>query len=185
MEKIQAFFKISFSTKVLAPVVITMMLLMALTAWTVNRLMTQQFQNQAASSLRTADAVFQGSQKMFTQNLLTRFRNLFKEPQYKAAMQTGHIPTLRAQFKDIPADQDVDVVLFTSAEGETLGKNGRDPAIPLGDFEAHSGPAVRHALLWAAARLPSQKSTPERRLRSKYASIYAKESSPFKTDALG
>src|SRR5882762_4483201 len=148
MEKIQAFFRVSFSTKVLAPVVATMIALAALTAWTVNRLITQQFQNQAALTLRTAEAVFQGSQEVFKQNLLKRFRNLVKAPQYRAAMQTGDIKTLKQQFQDMPQDQDVDVVLFTSASGQTLVREKRDPAIaiPFAEFERRSGLAVRQAL---------------------------------------
>jgi two-component system NtrC family sensor kinase len=147
MEKLQAFFRISFSTKVLMPVAITMMLLVTLTAWTVNRLIKQQFQNQAALTLRTANAVFIGSQKVYLQNLRSRFRNLLKEPRYRAAMQAGHIPTLQRQFLDMPVDQDVDVVLFTSANGETLAKAKRDPSIPLAEFENRSLRAVHQALV--------------------------------------
>jgi signal transduction histidine kinase/CheY-like chemotaxis protein len=145
MEKLQAFFKVSFGTKVLIPVVMTMMLLVALTAWTVNRLITEQFQNQAASSLRTANAVFLGSQKIFTQNLFSRVRNLVKEPRYKAAMQAGDMKTLKDLFSALAVDQDVDAVLFASPDGLTLAKQKRDPAIPLAEFESRSALATHQA----------------------------------------
>jgi hypothetical protein len=45
MEKIQAFFKISFSTKVLLPVVASMLALLMVTVWLVNRRINNQFQN--------------------------------------------------------------------------------------------------------------------------------------------
>src|ERR1051325_4443382 len=123
-----------------------MMALVALTAYTVNHLIKQQFENQAALTLRTANAVFNGSQKVFVHNLQLRFHNLMNEPQYKAAMQTGHIPTLQDKFKNIPGEQDVDVVLFASNTGETLAKVKRDPALSLVEFETNSLTAVSRAL---------------------------------------
>src|SRR5689334_9992631 len=95
MEKIQAFFKISFSTKVLAPVVLTLMLLVALMASTVYRLMTAQFQNEARLSLRTADGVLNKSQKIALNNLRLRFRNLVNEPRYKAVLSLRDEATIR------------------------------------------------------------------------------------------
>src|SRR5262245_16165142 len=110
----------SFSTKVLVPVLASMVLLVATTAWLVNQRLTQQFQAEAARRLATADSVFRNSQKIHTGNLLFRFRNLPKEPRYRAAFQDADLPTLRAQIADLPEDQDVEVVLFTSVEGKLL-----------------------------------------------------------------
>jgi len=147
MEKIQAFFKINFSTKVLAPVVATMMAVVALTAWTVNGLMTQQFQNEASLSLRTAEWVLRKSQKTALNNLGSRFHNLVNQPYYRAALQSGNEPTIRHQIENLLSEQDdIDAVLFSSATGRTLAKQRRNTEIPLNSFETNSAAAVRRAL---------------------------------------
>jgi two-component system NtrC family sensor kinase len=147
MEKIHAFFKINFSTKVLAPVILTMMLLVALTAWTVNRLMTEQFQNEASLSLKTADGVLNKAQKIALNNLRLRFRNLVNEPSYKAVFSLRDEPTIRHHLETVLSEQeDVDVVLFTSDAGKTLAKAKRNPEISLPTFETNSLTAIRHAL---------------------------------------
>src|SRR5581483_236252 len=138
--------KVKFSTKVLVPVVAAMALLVALNVWLINHRLTQQFETEAAKNLATAEGVFRNSLKIHRADLLVRFRNLPNEPRYRAAFQSGHLPTLRAQIKDIPGDQSVDVVLFASATGDLLASAKRDPLIALSDFEAHSAKAVKRAL---------------------------------------
>jgi two-component system NtrC family sensor kinase len=151
MDKIQAFFKINFSTKVLAPVVATMMALIALTAWTVNRLMTQQFESEASLSLRTAEWVLRKSQKTALNNLGLRFRNLVNEPRYRAAFKTGNEATIRGEFDDLLLEQeDIDAVAFTwesgKESGKTIAKQRRNAEISLSSFETNSGTAVQRAL---------------------------------------
>src|ERR1043165_8384913 len=89
MEKLRATLQFSFSTKVLAPMVVTMVGLMALTAWLVNQRITRQFEREAISNLATAEAVFRNSLQLHTRELLLRYRNLPNEPRYKAAIQAG------------------------------------------------------------------------------------------------
>src|SRR4051812_39819880 len=106
MERFRAALLSSLSAKVLMPVAATMIVLLALTAWTVNRLMTQQFQSEAARSLATADAVFQNSQRIFTDNLRARFRNMRNEPRFRALFQAGkldpdHTATIRREIEDL------------------------------------------------------------------------------------
>src|SRR5215471_9700439 len=142
----------SFSTKVLVPVLASMVLLVATTAWLVNQRLTQQFQAEAARRLATADSVFRNSQKIHTRNLLFRFRNLPKEPRYRAAFQNAdlNVPTLKAQIEDLPEDQDVEIVLFTSVEGKLLAGAKRrahaDRQVNLNEFVTNSAVAVREAL---------------------------------------
>jgi len=143
MEKLRTTLRTNFSAKVLVPVVGTMVLLMAITVWTVNRRLTQQFQSEAARSLATADSVFLNSEKLHTKNLLMRFRNLMNEPRYRAAFQSGHVPTLRDQIKDLPTDQGVDIALFASAKGAIFANAKREPLMPLVEFETNSALAVR------------------------------------------
>src|SRR5215510_7376828 len=126
MEKIQAFLKVSFSTKVLLPVVTTMVALLAIITWTVSHLITRQYQTEAARRLAQADTLFQNSQKIYSKNLLLRFRNLPNEPRYRAALMTGDRATLLDQINSLLSEQkDVDVVLFTSRTGELLASAKR------------------------------------------------------------
>ena len=78
----------SFSTKVLVPVLASMVLLLTLTFWVVNRRLARQFQNDAARTLTTADAVFRNSQKIHRNNLVLRYKNLPNEPRWKAVQST-------------------------------------------------------------------------------------------------
>lgn len=146
MEKIQAFLKVSFSTKVLLPIVTVMVVLLALITWTVSGLITRQYQTEAALTLAQADTLFQNSQHLLSKNLLLRFRNLPNEPRYRAALQSGDRPTLLEQIKDLPAEQDVDVVLFTSAQEGLLASAKRDPLVSIGEFESGSAAAIKRAL---------------------------------------
>src|SRR4029077_11774675 len=110
--------KVSFSTKVLVPVVSIMVLLLLLTAWLLSHRLTKQFQVDAARNLETADSVFRSSEDLHTRNLLLRFRNLPNDPKYKPAFQSKHLQTLRDQIRDLPAEQGIDVALFTSTKAE-------------------------------------------------------------------
>src|SRR5206468_6113970 len=88
MEKIRARLQVSFSTRVIVPVVTVMVLLLAITVWLVNGRISRQFQAEAGRSLTTADAVFRHYQEIEAHNLQARYHNLPKEPRYKAAFQT-------------------------------------------------------------------------------------------------
>src|SRR5215472_6306463 len=100
--------EVSFSTKVLVPVVAAMVLLLAITVSVVNHRITRQVQTQGTRSLATAEAVFQNSQRIFTRNLLLRYQNLPNEPRYKATFQQAHPPTIKNLLQDLLGEQDVD-----------------------------------------------------------------------------
>src|SRR5438128_780723 len=127
MEKIQAGLQVSFSTKVLVPMVTIMVLLLALTVWLVNRRIARQFQAEAASNLATAEAVFRNSQQLHTEELLLRYRNLPNEPRYKAEFQRGDAPTIRELLTELLGEHAVDVILFTTATPELLASAKHDP----------------------------------------------------------
>jgi len=146
MEKLRLRFQMSFSTKVLLPVVSIMGLLLAITVWNVNRRLNQQFQTEAARSLATADAVFRNSQKIRRNNLLLRYRNLPNEPRYKAVFQQAHPPTLKDLLQDLLGEQGVDVIFFTTQQAEMLANAKRDLLIPMNEFEATSALSTRRAL---------------------------------------
>src|ERR1041385_7589208 len=149
MERLRARLQLSFSNKVLLPMVTILVLLLGMTVWTVNRRLMQQFQMEASHSLLKADAECHVAQKSRVRNLAQRLRALRNEPRYKAVIQSGHPLTIAnaiEDLQDLPADQSVDVALFSSAKGEILARVQGDPKINLSDFESKSLPAVQRAL---------------------------------------
>jgi len=146
MEKIRARLAVSFSAKVLGPVLAVMVLLMAITVWLVNHRLAQQFQADAARSLATADGEFQNAQKSRTKALVQRFRNLRREPRYKAVFGSGDQPTIINAIKDLPDEQGVDAALFTTPDGEMRARVKRDPLLAIGEFETNSAAAISRAL---------------------------------------
>jgi len=146
MEKTRAKLRISFSIKVIVPMVTIMVLLLAVTVWLVNGRLTNQFEEDAARNLAHADAEFKSFQRLSAQNLVQRFRNLRNEPHYRAAILSNHMPTLLHEIQGLPDDQGVDIALFSSDKGQVLSGAKRDPLIPRSDFEVGSARAVKHAL---------------------------------------
>jgi two-component system, NtrC family, sensor kinase len=147
MEKLRAAWNLNFSTKILVPMVTLMVLLLALTVWTVNQGINRQFRADAGRTLATADAVFGNSENIHTKNLLLRFHNLCDEPRYKALLQSGDLPTQVHGIRDLPAEQGVEVVLFTSPKGQLLASAKQDLLLlSLSEFEKNSALAVKQAL---------------------------------------
>jgi two-component system NtrC family sensor kinase len=146
MEKLRDSLQVSFSTKVIVPVVATMVLLMAITVWMVNHRLTEQFQDEAVRSLARADAEFQTARKARIRNLI-QLKKLRNEPRYKALLQSGDTPTIADEFKrNLLSDQEVDVALFTSDTGQVLIRIKGDPQIPMSEFEDKCANAVANAL---------------------------------------
>jgi signal transduction histidine kinase len=146
MEKLRDTFQVSFSTKVIVPIVATMVLLMAITVWMVNHRLTEQFQDEAVRSLARADAEFQTARKARIRNLV-QLKKLRNEPRYKALLKSGDTATITHEFKQtLLSDQEVDVALFTSDTGQVLIRIKGDPEIPISEFEEKSAEAVARAL---------------------------------------
>lgn len=146
MEKLRDTLHVSFSTKVIVPVVGTMVLLMAVTVWMVNERLTEQFQVDGLRSLERTAGEFQNARKSSTRYLVQRLKNLRNEPRYKALLTSQNVPTIAEELKNLPAEQGIDVALFTSDTGKLLVKVKGDPQIALNDFETNSSAAVRRAL---------------------------------------
>src|SRR5712691_10708453 len=136
MEKFRARLAVSFSAKVLVPVVAVMVLLMGITVWTVNQRMTRQFRKEAAHSLATADKVFRHSHVSHTEELRLRYRNLNREPRYKAAFQTGDEPTVKQYLSDLLEEHATDVIFYSVNLSGPLASDKRDPRISITEFEA-------------------------------------------------
>ena len=146
MEKLRTTFHVSFSTKVIVPVVATMVLLMGITVSTVNERLTEQSQVEAVRNLDRAAAEFQVARRFSTRYLVARLKNLCNEPRYKSLLTSGHVPTIAEEFKNVPAEQGVDIALFTSDSGKPLVKVKGDPQMELSQFEANSSTVIRRAL---------------------------------------
>lgn len=148
MDKIRSRLQASFSTKVLVPLVVCMVLLMSITVWLVNEHLTTQFQSEAARTLSTADALVKHSQTRRAKNFLLRLRNLPREPRSKSTFQTADAPTVRNLLDDLRAEEDLDVILYTTDRSElkSLANSRRDPLVPIRDFEKACAPAVSRAL---------------------------------------
>lgn len=146
MEKFRTTFQVSFSTKVIVPVVATMVLLMGITVCLVNERLTEQFQAEAVRNLDRAAAEFQVARRTSKRFLVDRLKNLSREPRYKALLTSGHVPTLAEEFKSIPAEQGVDIALFSSESGKLLVKVKGDPQLALSQFEINSSAAINGAL---------------------------------------
>src|SRR5690348_14506074 len=100
MEKLRDTLQVSFSTKVVVPVVATMVLLMALTVSVVNHRLTEHFQDEAVRNLAKAGAEIQNARKNRTHNLVERFKNLRNVSLYLALIQTRDALTMTKGFKE-------------------------------------------------------------------------------------
>ncbi len=137
--------QMSFSTKVLVTLVASMVLVVAVTVWTVDRRLNQEFERNGARSLAHAEGEFQNFQKLRTKTLVQRFRNLPREPRYKAVLESGHLPTVIDFIETLPEEQGVDIVLFHSPSGEVLARVKRDPHFPVTEFELSTAAASARA----------------------------------------
>jgi signal transduction histidine kinase/CheY-like chemotaxis protein len=146
MSKLRDSLHVSFSTKVIVPVVATMMLLLAITVWIMNDRITQQFQEETVRSLARADAEFQSARKSRIRNLAL-LKHLQNEPRYVALLQSGNVPTIADEFtKGLPEEQGIDVALFTTDSGKIVARVKGDPEIAMSEFESKSANAVVRAL---------------------------------------
>src|SRR6185437_7620708 len=136
----------SLRTKVLVPVIACMAALIVTTVFVVNEQVTEQFKRQARETLTTANAEFLDLHKRRSEDLLLRFRNLPKEPRYRAAFQLGDPPTLHQPLADLVGEQGADIVFYATGAKRILAGEKRDPAISTAAFETAAGPATGQAL---------------------------------------
>src|SRR6516225_840472 len=99
--KIRARPKLSFSIKVLTPVVSSMVLLLGIAVWILDSHTTRQFETEAARRLLMADESVRKSQDLLTKNLLLRYRNLPQEPRYKVQLNGSDPTALRRWFEEL------------------------------------------------------------------------------------
>src|SRR5262249_23566072 len=139
--------KLSFSMKVLAPVVSTMVLLLGITVWILDSRALRQFETEAARRLLMAEESVRKSQELLTKNLLLRYRNLSQEPRYKAQLNGADLTALKRWFDELLGERDLDVILYSAIQAaESSVSAKRDPLLPLAEFETACSNAVSRAL---------------------------------------
>jgi two-component system, NtrC family, sensor kinase len=150
MEKLRRHFEYSFSTKVIVPVVATMILLLAVTVSIVNSRITRQFQAEATRNLAHAEESVRKSREIHTRSQLLRFRSVPDEPMYRALFAEGganHAPTIKVSLDEMRTNKEVDVVLFTSVDDLKTARASSvgDRTISTRDFQAACTPVVVEA----------------------------------------
>ena len=138
--------RLSFQAKVLIPVVIVMILIVAATILFVNLRITNQFQAEAAQKLSEADTVFNNSQKLRAKNLWLRYRTIPNDPRFKAVSQKGDPDTLRYHLRELLAEFGGEVVFFTTERGRHLAQASLDSEFQSAQFQERSFDLVRRAL---------------------------------------
>lgn len=150
MGKLHKKLVMSFRAKVLVPVILVMVLLVAVTIGVVNQLITKQSETEARRALRVADLVIRHRQAGRTTELIERFRILAIVPVYRSAFQTHDPATIRVQLTEVLHETSVDIAMFTPSEKEGEHQDPvllkRDATASLDGFERASTSVVQAAL---------------------------------------
>lgn len=133
----RAKFRLSFSAKILIPVLVLLVLLPGVMLLVVHRSSLQQLEREARHQLHTADAVFQNSLELRSRQLLARYHDIVDESPFMAVAQLQDSATmthaLAARLEKL--DRDADVMLFLDPQGLTLASAQRDSHLRLLQFE--------------------------------------------------
>jgi len=157
MEKLRRQFEVSFSTKVVVPVVLTMIVLIAITVSIVNNRLTQQFQAEAVRSLAHAEDSVLASRSNHLSQMLASFRDLPEQPMYRALWTLGSMeaPTIKASLDEMRTNKEVDIVLFTKLEKpqQPIASHKREASFLVGEFEAACAPVIEDCFKLEEARV--------------------------------
>lgn len=134
MPEKRAGFKLSFSTKVLIPFIITIVLLVTFAIWTLNVRITRQFKSDAAQNLLTAQKIFDNLEVMRSRHLVLRSSTTPNDPRFRAIAQLGEPNTLRFLLKELTEELKCDYISFRNRGGDVVTSVCRDPLI---DPSAH------------------------------------------------
>ncbi|MBL9210106.1 MAG: PAS domain S-box protein [Opitutaceae bacterium] len=140
--------RLGFQTKVLVPVVALLILLPALTLWIVDRHIGRQMEEEASTTLSTAEAVFRQSLAIRHRSLVSRFRNAVNEPRFRAVAGLGDVKTMSAFLSEALAEfgEETEFVTFSDAAGEAAGGAARTQSLPL-DAVARAAQAITQRAL--------------------------------------
>ena len=154
MSRARAMFAASFRTKVLMPVILVMVLMLAVSMWLVNGRITRQLQANAGQQVTTAEAGLQITRQTRDRDLLLRFNSAQNEPRFKAAAKMFDFssgeheldPEQRRTFlgflRDMITDNIADVIVLTPEKGQPLAVT-RDQQLNLEAFQADAAEDVK------------------------------------------
>ena len=141
-------FRLSFSAKILVPVLVLLVLLPGVMLLIVHRSSLEQLEREARHQLRTADAVFQNSLDLRARQLLARYHDLVDESVFRAVAQIQDPATMTHHLASRleKLDHEADVMLFLDTRGLTTASAQRDPHLRLLEFEKGISQIVERAL---------------------------------------
>ena len=139
---------LSFSAKILIPVLALLVLLPALMLLVVHRSSLQQLEREARHQLRTADAVFQNSLDLRARQLLARFKHIVDDPVFAAVSKLDDPVTMTHDLANRleKLDGDADLMFFVNDRGITSASAQREAHLRLIDFEKGAAFLVDAAL---------------------------------------
>jgi two-component system, NtrC family, sensor kinase len=123
--------KLSFSTKVLVPFIITIVLLVSFAIWILNNQITRQFKSVATENLLTARKIFDNLEVMRSRHLLLRSSTTPNDPRFRAIAQLGEPNTLRFLLKELTEELRCDYISFRDRNGKVVTSVTRDPLIDI------------------------------------------------------
>ena len=154
--------KLSFSAKILIPVLALLVLLPAVMLLIVYRSSVQQLEREVRHQLRTADAVFQNSLALRSRQLLARYKYIVEDPVFAAVAQAKDAPTMTHDLASRleRLDGEADVLIFIAENGSTFASAQRDPHRKWLEFEIGVSSLAQNALAGrpASAVLPVESS---------------------------
>ena len=147
MGKLRAAILLSFRSRLLIPVLLIMLALVASILWLVGSRVAAQAEVDATRALDSASLVFRKSREIHSRNLLQRFISLQNDARYKATFQTrDRATTLDFLQREIGSQSGVDIMTFTLEDGDMLASVQRDSLLPIGDFQTEGDAAISAAL---------------------------------------
>ena len=148
----------SLRTKVLVPVIVVFITMLAMTVWFVDFRLKQQIETDARQALSTDDVVFRKLQAYHLNTLRLRFQSLANEPKNRSAFGTLDFNTIQKQLASIleeegllkqnaALDENIAFALFTP-DDEAAGSRAPmlQPPEAGANFVNASAPNVRRAL---------------------------------------
>jgi len=139
-------FKLSFSTKVLVPFIITIALLVSFAIWILNNQITRQFKSVATENLLTARKIFDNLEVMRSRHLLLRSSTTPNDPRFRAVAQLGEPNTMRFLLKELTEELRCDYISFRDRDGKVVTSATRDPLVDIEKWPDFGSLAASRAL---------------------------------------
>ncbi len=98
MRRLRKILNGSFRAKVLVPVILVMIVILAVTVWFVDYRIQQQVEADAREALKTYDTVFAQLQENHAKYLHMRFESLANLPVYRSVFMTGEFASIQDQL---------------------------------------------------------------------------------------